>query len=100
MILLTARSYAQAFIEAERVRRALELASVPASIGIAYSSGGGRQRLDRDRLLEVATTNKNQAKRDGKNRVYPPSDDPPPPPIAVVAERAEGHRLPAMAGGA
>ena len=100
LILLTARSYAQAFIEAERVRRALELASVPASIGIAYSSGGGRLRLDRDRLLEVATTNKNQAKRDGKNRVYPPSDDPPPPPIAVVAERAEGHRLPAMAGGA
>lgn len=97
LILLTARSYAQAFREAERVRRALELASVPASIGIAYSAGGGRQRLDRDRLLEVATTNKNQAKRDGKNRVYPPSDDPPPPPIAIAAERAEGHRLPELA---
>ena len=100
LILLTARSYAQAFREAERVRRALELASVPASIGIAYSAGGGRQRLDRDRLLEVATTNKNQAKRDGKNRVYPPSDDPPPPPIAIAAEHAGPHRLPAMARGA
>ena len=100
LILLTARSYAQAFAEAERVRRALELASVPASIGIAYSSGGGRQRLDRDRLLEVATTNKNQAKRDGKNRVYPPNDDPPPPPIAIVAEHAQPHRLPEMARGA
>ena len=100
LILLTARSYSQAFSEAERVRRALELASVPASIGIAYSAGGGRQRLDRDRLLEVATTNKNQAKRDGKNRVYPPNDDPPPPPIAIVAEHAQPHRLPEMARGA
>jgi len=100
LFLLTVRSFAQAFLEVERVRRALELASVPASIGIAYSSGGGRQRLDRDRLLEVATTNKNQAKRDGKNRVYPPSDDPPPPPIAIAAEHAGPHRLPAMARGA
>ena len=75
---------------------------MPASIGIAYSSGGGRQRLDRDRLLEVATTttNKNQAKRDGKNRVYPPNDDPPSPPIGVVVEHAGPHRLPAMAKGA
>ena len=96
LILLTARSYGQAFAEAESVRRALELASVPASIGIAYSAGGRRFGLDRDRLLEVATTNKNQAKRDGKNRVYPPNDDPPPP-IAVAVEHAGPHQLPTLA---
>ena len=96
LILLTARSYAQAFSEAESVRRALELASVPASIGIAYSAGGRRHGLNRDALLELATTNKNHAKRQGKNRVYPPNDDPPPPPVAIAAERAGGDRLPAL----
>ncbi len=94
VVLLTPRSYAQAFAEADSVRRALELASVPASIGIAYSNGGRHRRgLNRDALLELATTNKNHAKLNGKNRVYPPSDDPPPPPIPVAVERAGRHRL-------
>jgi diguanylate cyclase (GGDEF)-like protein len=93
LILLTPRSYAQAFAEADSVRRALELASVPASIGIAYAAGVRRFGLDRDALLELATTNKNHAKGDGKNRVYPPSDDPPPPPIPVAVEQAGRHRL-------
>ena len=93
VILLTPRSYAQAFAEADSMRRALELASVPASIGIAYAAGVRRFGLDRDALLELATTNKNHAKRDGKNRVYPPSDDPPPPPIPVAVEQAGRHRL-------
>lgn len=100
LILLTARSYSQAFSEAESVRRALELASVPASIGIAFSAGGHRHGLDRDRLLEVATTNKNYAKRNGKNCIYPPNDDPPPPPIAVAVEHAGPHLLPTLASGA
>ena len=100
VILLTPRSYAQAFAEADSVRRALELASVPASIGIAYAAGVRRFGLDRDSLLELATTNKNHAKRDGKNRVYPPIDDPPPPPpvavavaVPVAVEQAGRHRL-------
>ena len=97
LILLTARSYAQAFAEAESVRRALELASVPASIGIAYSAGGRRRGLNRDALLELATTNKKYAKRNGKNQVYPPNDDPPPPPVAVAVEFAGPHRLPKLA---
>ena len=98
LILLTARSYAQAFAEAESVRRALELALVPASIGIAYSAGGRRHGLNRDALLERATMNKDHAKRNGKNRVYPPNDDPPsPPPVAVAVEHAGRHRLPKLA---
>ena len=97
LILLTARSYAQAFAEAESVRRALELASVPASIGIAYSAGGRRRGLNRDALLELATTNKKYAKRNGKNQVYPPNDDPPSPPVAVAVELAGPHRLPKLA---
>ncbi len=97
LILLTPRSYAQAFAEADSVRRALELASVPASIGIAYSAGGRRHGLNRDSLLELATTNKNRAKRDGKNRVYPPNDEPPPPPVSVAVERAGRHRLSVLA---
>ena len=98
LILLTARSYAQAFAEAESVRRALELASVPASIGIAYSAGGRRYAaLNRDALLELATTNKKYAKRNGKNQVYPPNDDPPSPPVAVAVEFAGPHRLPKLA---
>ena len=97
LILLTARSYAQAFAEAESVRRALELASVPASIGIAYSAGGRRRGLNRDALLELATTNKKYAKRNGKNQVYPPNDDPPSPPVAVAVEFAGPHRLPKLA---
>ncbi len=72
---------------------------MPASIGIAYAAGVRRFGLDRDALLELATTNKNHAKRDGKNRVYPPSDDPPPPPppvavaVPVAVEQAGRHRL-------
>lgn len=97
LILLTPRSYAQAFAEADSVRRALELASVPASIGIAYSAGGRRHGLNRDALLELATMNKNRAKRDGKNRVYPPNDEPPPPPVSVAVERAGRHRLSVLA---
>ena len=95
LILLTARSYAQAFAEAESVRRAL--ASVTASIGIAYSAGGRRRGLNRDALLELATTNKKYAKRNGKNQVYPPNDDPPSPPVAVAVEFAGPHRLPKLA---
>ena len=97
LILLTARSYAHARFEAESVRRALELASVPASIGIAYSAGGRRRGLNRDALLELATTNKKYAKRNGKNQVYPPNDDPPSPPVAVAVEFAGPHRLPKLA---
>jgi diguanylate cyclase (GGDEF)-like protein len=53
LILLTARSYAQAFAEAESVRRALELASVPASIGIAYSAGGRRRGAESGRAARA-----------------------------------------------
>ena len=54
LILLTPRSFAQAVREAERVRRALELVSVPCSIGIAYAVGGRRCGLHRDELLAQA----------------------------------------------
>jgi hypothetical protein len=58
--------------------------------------------------IELAAEQQMQrAKRDGKNRVYPPKDDPPSgpppgpsPPIAIVAEHAQPHRLPEMARGA
>jgi diguanylate cyclase (GGDEF)-like protein len=100
LILLTPRSFAQAVREAERVRRALELVSVPCSIGIAYAVGGRRCGLHRVELLAQATRHKDQAKRDGKNRVYPPSEPPPPPPVAVEAERARPHRLTAQPSGA
>jgi GGDEF domain-containing protein len=100
LILLTPRSFAQAVREAERVRRALELVSVPCSIGIAYAVGGRRCGLHRDELLEQATRHKDQAKRNGKNRVYPPSETPPPPPVAVAVERARPHRLTAQPSGA
>ena len=50
-------------------------------------------------LLADASANKEKAKKAGKNRVYPSpfDDDPPPPQIAIVAERAEGHRQPELA---
>ena len=95
LILLTPRSFAQAAAEAERVRRALELASVPCSIGIAYSVGGHRCGLHREELIETATRNKDRAKRDGKNRIHPPPDELPPPPVPVSAVRT-GPYLPKM----
>jgi len=83
LVLLTPRNQREAHQQAERVRRALELAGVPASIGVAYAAPGHREP---HHLLRLATTNKDAAKRHGKNRAFPPLDDPPPPPAPVVTE--------------
>lgn len=79
LVLLSPRDYAHAFHDAELVRLALEQAGVPASIGVAYltNQAPGAHGPVTDALLETATLNKSIAKRNGRNRVYPPSDGQP-----------------------
>mgnify|MGYP000600224749 CR=1 FL=1 len=97
---MSIRDERQALITAQRLCVALRDNGTPASIGVAYCDGSTDPRACE--LLADASANKEKAKKAGKNRVYPSpfDDDPPPPPIAIVAEHARPHRLPAMARGA
>lgn len=98
LILLTARSYAQAFSETEKRRAGRSSWPRFQRRSGSRTRPGSSSRTRPASMLEVATTNKNRAGRDGKNRVYPPND-PPPPPIAIGAEHAGPHLLPTLARG-
>ena len=86
LVLLTPEHDGEAFRQAERVRRALFSAGLPACIGMAYAPGSTHR--DPKQLLRLATTNKDAAKKlPGKNAIYPPRKPPPPAvPVAVAPE--------------
>ena len=85
-VLLTPEHDGEAFRQAERVRRALFSAGLPACIGMAYAPGSTHR--DPKQLLRLATTNRDAAKKiPGKNAIYPPRKPPPPAvPVAVAPE--------------
>lgn len=87
VVLLTVESFAEAFRQADRLRRAIELASVPGSIGIAYAEPSPQRNPAQ--LLRLATTNKNAAKQRGGNCVYPLPEQPSPPSV-----ESHGEQLP------
>lgn len=76
IIVLTVEDFREAYRQAERLRRAIELASVPGSIGIAYAEPSTQRNPAQ--LLRLATTNKNAAKQRGGNCVYPLPEEPQP----------------------
>ena len=69
LVLLPVDDFAEAYQHAERLRTALEGASVPASIGIAYADRTAQQR-DPRRLQALAATHREAAKTKGL-AIYP-----------------------------
>ena len=82
IVVITVEDFREAFQQAERLRRAIELASVPGSVGIAYAEPSTHRSPAQ--LLRLATTNKNAAKQRGGNCVYPLPEEP--PPISVESQ--------------
>ena len=77
-------------ITAQRLCVALRDNGTPASIGVAYCDGSTDPRACE--LLADASTNKEKAKKAGKNRVYPsPFDDDPPPPVTPQGSVSYTH---------
>jgi GGDEF domain-containing protein len=69
LVLLPVDDFAEAYQHAERLWTALERATVPASIGIAYADRTAQQR-DPRRLQALAATNREAAKTKGL-AIYP-----------------------------
>lgn len=82
IVVITVEDFREAFRQGERLRRAIELASVPGSIGIAYAEPSTQRSPAQ--LLRLATTNKNAAKQRGGNCVYPLPEES--PPISVESQ--------------
>lgn len=94
IVLFSVESFGEAYQQAERLRLMLERAAVPASVGIAFAEPS----LSRSpaQLLRLATTNKDVAKKRGRNSVFPRNDPPPPAaPVAIVPTPAGPVLLPA-----
>ena len=87
IVVITVENFREAFRQAERLRRAIELASVPGSIGIAYAEPSTQRNPPQ--LLRLATTNKSAAKQRGGNCVYPLPEEPQP-----ISVESQGEPIP------
>lgn len=69
------RTARDAYRQAERLRGALSVAQIPGSVGIAFAKTA--EKRDPAHLLQIAAQNKDEAKKQGGNAIFPTPDDPP-----------------------